>query len=60
VRDKAKESFYHHQMIIKKWFDNRSVGVFFFEVGDLVMKWDKAHEEKCKHTEFQKLWLGPF
>ena len=24
------------------------------------MKWDKAHEEKGKHTKFQKMWLGPF
>jgi hypothetical protein len=24
------------------------------------LKWDKAHEEKGKHTKFQKLWLGPF
>jgi hypothetical protein len=34
--------------------------VKFFEVGDLVLKWDKSHEEKGKHTKFQKLWLGPF
>jgi hypothetical protein len=60
VRDKAKNTFSNHQMIIKKWFDNRSVGEIFFEVGDLVLKWDKAHEEKGKHTKFQKLWLGPF
>jgi hypothetical protein len=26
VRDKAKDTFSHHQMIIKKWFDNRFVG----------------------------------
>jgi len=24
------------------------------------LKWDKAHEEKGKHTKFQILWLGPF
>jgi len=24
------------------------------------LKWDKSHEEKGKHTKFQKLWLGPF
>ena len=29
-------------------------------IGDLVLKWDKAHEEKGKHTKFQKMWLGPF
>jgi len=26
----------------------------------LVLKWHKAHEEKGKHTKFQRLWLGPF
>jgi hypothetical protein len=31
-----------------------------FQVGDLVLKWDKAHEDKGKHTKFQKMWLGPF
>jgi hypothetical protein len=25
ARDKAKNIFFNHQMIIKKWFDNRSV-----------------------------------
>jgi hypothetical protein len=46
VRDKAKDNFSNHRIIIKKWFDNRDVGDKNFEVGDLVLKWDKAHEEK--------------
>ena len=29
-------------------------------MGDLVLKWDKSHEEKGDHTKFQKLWLGSF
>ena len=32
----------------------------YFQIGDLVLKWDKAHEEKGKHTKFQRMWLGPF
>ena len=32
----------------------------YFQMGDLVLKWDKAHEEKGKHTKFQRMWLGPF
>ena len=32
----------------------------FFQRGDLVLKWDKAHEEKGKHTKFQKMWISPF
>ena len=31
-----------------------------FEVGDLVLKWDRANEPKGKHSKFQNLWLGPF
>ena len=31
-----------------------------FQMGDLVLKRDKAHEEKGKHTKFQRMWLGPF
>ena len=53
-------TFSNHQMIIKNWFDNRAIDNKYFEVGDLVLKWDKAHEEKGKHSKFQKLWLGPF
>jgi hypothetical protein len=60
VRDKAKNTFANHQMIINKWFDNRFFSNKYFEVGYLVLKWDKAHEEKGKHLKFQKLWLGPF
>ena len=39
----------HHAPVQKK-----------IEIGDLVLKWDKAHEEKGKHTKFQRLWLGTF
>jgi hypothetical protein len=59
-RDRAKQTFTKHQRIIKKWFDKHSISNKNFEIGDLVLKWDKAHEEKGKHTKFKKLWLGPF
>ena len=26
----------------------------------MVLKWDKAHEGKEKHSKFQALWTGPF
>jgi len=29
-------------------------------VVDLALKWDKAHEEKCRHTKFHPLWIDPF
>jgi hypothetical protein len=31
-----------------------------FEIGDLVLKWDKLKEPKGKHSQFQQLWLGTF
>eukprot|EP00253_Pinus_taeda_P024989 PITA_24989 len=59
-REKAKDTHVKHQQIIKASFDSVSSGSKQFQVGDLVLKWDKAHEDKGKHTKFQKLWLGPF
>ena len=45
---------------MKSWFDQSFSSNQEFQVGDLVLKWDKVHEEKIDHTKFQKLWLGPF
>eukprot|EP00253_Pinus_taeda_P023309 PITA_23309 len=59
-REKAKIIHANHQQIIKSSFDSISSGSKQFQVGDLVLKWDKAHEDKGKHTKFQKMWLGPF
>ena len=59
-RNKAKEKFHIHQQIIKRWFDKHVVGDKQFQVGDLVLKWDKASEENKKHSKFQKLWLDSY
>ena len=59
-REKAKAIHAHHQKIVKALFDTTSTSSKAFEIGDLVLTWDKAHEEKSKHTKFQRLWLGPF
>ena len=59
-REKAKITHAKHQQIIKKSFDSASSSSKQLQVGDLVLKWDKAHEDKGKHTKFQKMWLGPF
>jgi len=40
-------------------FDTNSTGPKFLQIGDLVLKWDKAHEDKGEHTKFRKMWLGP-
>eukprot|EP00253_Pinus_taeda_P018292 PITA_18292 len=59
-REKAKIIHAKHQQIINSSFDSISSGSKQFQVGDLVLKWDKAHEDKGKHTKFKKMWLGPF
>eukprot|EP00253_Pinus_taeda_P003411 PITA_03411 len=59
-REKAKITHDKHQQIIKLSFDSASSSSKQLQVGDLVLKWDKAHEDKGKHTKFQKMWLGPF
>ena len=59
-REKAKITHAHHQQIVKNSFDANFVSQKNFQVGDLVLKWDKAHEQKGKHTKFQRMWFGPF
>ena len=51
-RLRTKDKFVIHQNQIKRWFDKNSMGTCEFGVGDLVPKWDEAHEEKGKHTKF--------
>lgn len=41
-RIKEKEKFHMHQQCIKRWFDKHVAGDKQFQVGDLVLKWDKA------------------
>ena len=44
-----------HQQVIKKWFDKHKVRFKFFEIRDLVIKWNKGNKQKGKHIEFQHL-----
>lgn len=57
---KSKEKFTLHQNCIKRRFDKNFVGKASFDVGDLVLKCDKSHEEKGKYTKLQSLWIGPY
>lgn len=57
---KEKEKFTRHQNYIKRWFDCKSAVNASSIVGDLVLKWDKPHEDKGKHMKFQSLWIGPY
>eukprot|EP00253_Pinus_taeda_P006479 PITA_06479 len=59
LRDKAINKFTNHQMIVKRCFDHHLVGDKDYQVGELVLKWDKLSEPKGKHMKFQHLWLGP-
>jgi hypothetical protein len=59
-REKEKSKFLAHQQIVKSWFDKHKAKEKNFEVGDLVLKWDRANESKGKHSKFQNLWLEPF
>lgn len=59
-QEKAKITHAHHQALVKASSDSNMVSRKDFQIGDLVLKWDKAHEEKGKHTKFQRMWLGPF
>ena len=60
IHDKTKTKFEAHQEIVKRWFDKKYLGEKELQVGDLVLKWDKPHDDKGKHTKFQQLWLGPY
>ena len=59
-RERAKTTHAHHQALVKASFDSNMISRKDFQMGDLLLKWDKAHEEKGKHTKFQRMWLGPF
>jgi len=49
-REKAKITHAHHQQLVKDSFESNLVSRKDFKLRDLVLKWDKAHEEKGKHT----------
>jgi len=38
--------FTTHWKNIKKSFDNKSIEKKYFLIGDLVLKWNKAHKDK--------------
>eukprot|EP00253_Pinus_taeda_P003259 PITA_03259 len=60
LRDKARNKFRNHQMIVKKWFDQHLPGDKDYQVGELVLKSNNLSEPKGKHTKFKHLWFGSF
>jgi hypothetical protein len=57
IRAKSQSKFETHQHIEKHWFDKKYIGEKEFQVGDLVLKWDKPHEDKGKHSSSDKFGL---
>jgi len=58
--EKYKQTLNQHQELVKCWFDKKSSSDRDFQVGDLVLKWDKSYEDKGEDIKFEKLWCGPF
>ena len=51
-REKEKQKFVAHEKIVKIWFDKHKAREKNFEVGDLVLKWDRENELKGKYSKF--------
>ena len=51
-QEQAKMTHAHHQALVKASFDSNMVSRKDFQIGDLVLKWDKAHEGKGEHSKF--------
>lgn len=59
-RKKAKSKFHEPQQIIKRWFDKHLASNKDYVVGDLVLQWDKSHEEKVRQSKFKHIWIWSF
>jgi len=44
---------------VKRWFDKRAK-IKAFQIANLILLWDKAHEKKGQHSKFDPLWTGPY
>lgn len=58
-RETVVDRIREHQMRVKELFD-REARERSFQVGDLVLLWDKRREPKGLHGKFDSLWRGPF
>ena len=58
-REHVVEKSKAHQKKIKTIFDKKAK-VDNFQVGDWVLKWDAAKQDKGKHGKFDSLWIRPF
>jgi len=44
---------------MKKYFNKQS-NIVEFKIDDKVLLWNSTHAKRGRHSNFQKLWLGPF
>jgi hypothetical protein len=58
-RHVAYTHFTEYQAQIKRVFDRKAKGKNF-QVGDIVLLWDKRNEKYGDHGKFDSLWLGPY
>jgi len=59
AREQTVDKIQDHQQKIKQVFD-RKAKKEWFQIGDLVLKWDAPKQDKGKHSKFEALWIGPF
>jgi hypothetical protein len=59
AREWAMDRIHDHQQRIKQVFNKKSKKEWF-QIGDLVLKWDAPKKDKGKHDKFEALWVGPF
>jgi hypothetical protein len=59
TREQLLDKAQSHQQKIKQAFDKK-VNKEYFQLGDLVLKWDAPKQDKGKHGKFEALWIGPF
>ena len=45
---------------MKNTFDRKIKEDIFFQIDELVLKWDAPHEDKGKHGKFDHLWVGSY
>jgi len=59
----SREEIYNKNRVIqegiKRIYDKRTKE-YYFELGDLVLKWDSRNENKGKHEKIDSLWKGPY
>ena len=59
----SREEVYNQTQVIQESFNNiydRRTKEDYFELGDMVLKWDSRNEDKGKHGKLDNLWKGPF